>query len=1074
MPLAKLAIKQPVFVTMVLIAVTLVGVLCYFNMGVELFPNISPPIAMVSVSYPGASPQDVETLVTKPLEQTLSTVSGVNRLESTSSQGSCMVMIEFAVGYNLQQGVEDIRGRLDSFQRSLPNGAKTPVLNRFDPSSMPFMSVALNISGNPTPVEQRQLIEQVIEPRMQQVSGVASADVSGYPTQIIRVDLIASKLKALHVSPAQVMNALSAQNVTMPSGTITSPDQSTSVRVTAGFQTMDEIGRIVVARYGTRDVRLNEVAAVSPQLKTQTTLVRYNGQSAMVLDLKLQSGGNVVQTAGRARVALDNLEKSFPSIHFTIISDTSTFIEESNRDVMITLIIGAILAFLIVLLFIRNFRNTLITVAGLPVIVLGTFAVISALGYTLNIVTLMALSLSIGLLIDDAIVVRENIFRHMEHGESPREAADKGTGEIAFAVIAISLTVAAVFIPVAFTSGQIGDIFKEFGITVAVAILISLFEAFTFAPLLTAYFAKPLKIQSGEAGEKSRQAGRVNIGKSVSRGYRSILTWSLHFRWAVVGMAVILLASSVWILARLPIGFFPTTDEGQISVGIMLPPGSPLEKTNQIALAVEKVVLAQPEVSTVYSSVGSGGSAYSGSISIQLKDGAITDDVIKRLRSSLKQYGASLIFSKPSSFMGVGMGGGGPGGASIRGRPVQIDVKGPVSVAELDAVADQVAEKLKTVPGIRDVGKSLPPQMPELKVAVDRQRLADAGISATTVGNTISTLVEGSTATQIEWEGLRTDVIVSLRSQDISNQAALMDISIPDSSGNLYPLSSLASVTMGTGPAQLSRSNQQASITVGANLDGKTVAQITPEIQKALADLSLPAGITWAFGGMQANATSAYGSLIIALIMGLVFVYMVLASQFGSFIHPFTVMVALPLAIIGSSFAILVTHIDLTMIYMIGIILMMGLATKNSILLVDFIIRYRKQGKSRTEAVLEAGPVRLRPILMTTLSIILGMIPTAVGWGASGTFRSPMAIAVIGGQITCTLLSLVVIPVVYTLVDDGQVAVGRLFHRGRAASAAAAEAPEGLPEHRDVSPEVFANGGEKSPRQRWWKRKGGG
>ncbi len=820
----------------------------------------------------------------------------------------------------------------------------------------------------------------------------------------------------------------------------------------------------------TRTVQLNEVATVSPQIIKKTQYVRYNGQDSMVLELQLQSGGNVVQTAALSRQELNNLQSSFPSIHFTIISDNSTFIEQSNRDVMVTLILGAILAFLIVLLFIRNIRNTLITVAGLPVIVLGTFFVISLLGYTLNIITLMALSLSIGLLIDDAIVVRENIFRHMEHGASPKEAADKATGEIAFAVIAISLTIVAVFVPVAFTSGQIGRLFKEFGITIGVAVLISLFEAFTFAPLLTAYFAKPLKQAHSEAGVNAKRgllSGFANTWKNVNKGYKGILAWALHFRWAVVGISLALLIVSIMIIRSLPMGFFPTTDQGQISVGINLPPGTALDKTDQVARDVEKVLMSQPEVTRVYSRIGGGSSPYSGSMSVQLMDGVKTDDVIARLRTSLSQYRQYLVFSKPNQFLGVG--GGGPGGANIRGRPVQIAVQGPVSMDALDVVAQQVMDRLGTIPGIRDVGESLPPQMPELEIEVDRQRCADAGISANTVGQTISTLVQGTTATQIDWQGLLTDVNVSLRDEDITNQAALMDLSIPGSGGTLYPLSSLAKVTAGTGPTQLSRQNQQAVITVGANLEGRTAAEVTPNIQKALAGLQLPAGITWQFAGQMAQAQSAYTALIIAFLLGMIFVYMVLASQFGSFIHPFTVMVALPLAIIGSSLALIITHSDLTVIYMIGIILMMGLATKNSILLVDFIMRYRRQGRNRTEAVLEAGPVRLRPIMMTTLAIILGMIPTAIGLGASGAFRAPMAIAVIGGEITCTLLSLVVIPVVYTLVDDAQIAMARLVHRTAPVNQPSESIASSDPEEEQNG--KMANGGSGHYRRKhWWSR----
>lgn len=524
----------------------------------------------------------------------------------------------------------------------------------------------------------------------------------------------------------------------------------------------------------------------------------------------------------------------------------------------------------------------------------------------------------------------------------------------------------------------------------------------------------------------------------------------------------------------LPLSFFPATDEGQISIGINLPPGNSLQTTDQVAQRVEQVSMSQPEVQTVYTRAGSSSSAYSGSISIQLKSGANTDAVIARLRRSLSQYTGVLTFSKPSQFLGVGGGlGGMGGGANVRSMPLQIAVQGPVDQNTLEGVAQQIMSRLQNVPGVQDIRESTPPQQPEIEVAVDRQRCAEAGVSSAGVGQTISTLFGGTVATQVDWQNQLTDVVVQLQPQDLADPAKLMSLPVTSSSGNIYPLNSVADISVGTGPTTLSRQNQQAIITIGANLQGRTQGQIVPDVQKALAGLSLPASVTWQFAGMQAQAQTAYTSLIFALIIGLIFIYMVLTSQFGSLIHPFTVMAALPLAIIGSVIAMLATHTELTVISMIGIILMMGLATKNSILLVDFIIRYRRQGRSRTEAVLEAGPVRLRPILMTSLAIILGMIPTAIGIGASGSFRAPMAIAVIGGVFTSTLLSLVVVPVVYTVLDDALSMVARLFHhQNLAAESAGATAPAGTEEGPNENGGTTMNGLSKRPaRWRWWFRK---
>ncbi len=1027
MPLAKLAIKQPIFVTMVLLALTLVGVMSYMRMGVDLYPEMSMPMVSVSVSYPGASPQDVETLITKPMEASFASLNGVSSVSSTSREGMSMVSITFVAGFNLQQGAQEVRETLDSLSRRLPRDAGAPMLMRFDPSQAPFMTIAMANKGAPmSPADLNQLLSEVIEPRLERLEGVASVSMSGIPNPQVMVQLNAQKLDALRVSPTQVISALQTENTVMPSGSMSNNNLDVPIRTSAEFQTVDEIGQVIVARRGNLAIQLNQVGTVAYQLQKTQSISRVNGNNIYMIQISKQSGSNVVQTAGLVKDELKNLSQDFPDLIFTTVQDDSTFIQQSDRDVTLTLILGAVLAACIVFIFFRNIRNTIITVIGLPVIVMITFAIISALGYTRNIITLMALSLSIGLLIDDAIVVRENIFRHMENGEPPKVAADKATGEIAFAVLAISLTQVAMFIPVGFTSGQIGRLFKEFGITVSVAVIVSLFEAFTFAPLLSAYFAKPLKTKQEKASESPKTVGaRVeNVWQSSLSGYRGILGWSLRFRWLVAVVAVAIFAVAIMFVMRMPLNYFPTTDPGQISIGINMPTGTTLENTDPIAQNVEKLVMAQPETQRVYSRITAG----SGSISVQLKDGVKTDPIIQRLRDQLSQYRANLIFSKPNQLLGVG-GGMMMGGTNVRGRPIQISLQGPTSLETLDGVADDIVNRLSAVPGLRDTAKSLPPQQAEVHVVVDRQRATDAGVNATTVGSTIRAVFSSTTATNVDWQGRQTDVVVKMRDQDLTNVDVLMNLPVTAPSGIVYPLSSLAHVESGTGPTVLSRQDRQEQIVVGANLEGRTVGDALPDIRNALAGINLPAGVTWNFSGQAAQTSSAFSSLIFALLLGLLFVYMVLASQFGSFVHPFTVMASVPLAAIGAIFAIVITHTELTIISMIGLILMMGMATKNSILLVDFIIRYRRQGQQRREAILNAAPVRLRPILMTTFAIMLGMLPTALGMGAAGAFRAPMAIAVLGGVFSSTLLSLVVVPVVYTYIDDILVGITRLFRR---------------------------------------------
>ncbi|MFC1988982.1 efflux RND transporter permease subunit [Chloroflexota bacterium] len=1066
MLLAKLAIRQPIFISMVLLAVTLLGALSYSRMGVDLYPDISNPVVSVSISFPGASPQDVETLVTKPVEQAVSTVSGVETVSATSREGSSRVTISFVIGHDIQQGAQEVRERLDVLKRRLPDGVDEPIFRRYDPNTSPFMTVAISVRGdNLSYVELRRMVEEIVVPNVERLSGIAAATVSGLQIQEVGVELNASKLKARHITPQQVVTALRNENVVKPSGRILGANADTPLRTSAEFQNLDDIRNLVIARQVSGNVLLQDVANVSLRFPPKDRLVRINGQDTMTVSLQNQSGSNEVQTARLVRDELRKISSDFPRLSFNIIRDDSTFIEESDRDVTLTLIIGAVLASLIVLLFFRNLRHTLITVAGLPIVVIGTFSVISMLGFTRNIVTLMALSLSIGLLIDDAIVVRENIFRHMEAGASPRVAAEKATGEIAFAVLAITLTIVAIFIPVTFTTGQVGRLLNEFGITVAVAVLISLFEAFTFAPLLTAYFTKPLDMENVKS-PSSLGARWARAWPAIASGYKGVLAWSLRYRWLVVGIALASVLVSLVLLRSLPTSFFPNTDPGSINVGIKLPPGTPLGKTDQIAREVEQFAIAQPEVKHVYSRIGSGSSPHEGSISVTLVDGTATEPVIDRFRKSLSQYGRTLTFGIPRQFMGVARG---YGGTSVRGRPVVVVVRGPISLEDLDAAANQVVERLYTVPGLRDVDKSLPPQEPELQILIDRQRTAQNGVSAATVGSTIRTLVSGTTATQVEWNDQRLDVTVQLRDEDLQDPSAILDLPIAGPDGALHPLRTVARLEQGTGPTILERQDRQRQIMIGANLEGRSQGAVVTDIENALAGISLPAGVHWQFSGQQAQTETAFGGLTFALILGLVFVYMVLASQFGSLIHPLTVMVALPMSAIGAVLALVAANVDLTVIAMIGIILLMGLATKNSILLVDFIIRYRKQGQDRTEAILAAGPVRLRPILMTTLAIILGMAPTALGLGAAGAFRAPMAIAAIGGIFSSTLLSLVVVPVTYTLMDDAVAVLTRLFHGRTPVTVPSEEAAQWYTEGgKNENVEASLDTGRRRGRRHWW------
>lgn len=1029
MPLAKLAVRQPVFISMVLLALVVIGTISYVQMGVDMMPNVEFPVAAVITPFPGAGPEEVETLITKPVEESLSTISGLDTIMATSSEGMSQVIVQFVIGRNIQDAVQEVRERIERLRPSLPDGSLTPQILRFDPSDTPIMTLAIGAKDNSLSlVSLRRIADDDIKPRLERIPGLAAAEVSGGLTREIQVYVAAEKMKSLVISPQQVVGAIQRENITLPAGRIDSRGEELLLRTDAEFSSPEEIARIVVGYRGTTPIYLREIAQTKMGFKENRQLTRLNGRDTVVVELRKQSGSNVVKTAQAVRQEFQKIARDIPSVNLVIVSDQSVFIQESERDVNMTLILGALFAAIVVFIFFRNLRNTFITVIGLPVIVISTFIFMSIFGFTRNVISLMALSLAIGLLIDDAIVVRENIFRHIENGASPKVAAEEATGEIAFAVLAITLTIVAVFVPVAFAKGLIGVIFREFGITVAMAVLISLFEAFTLGPLLAAYFAKPLAHSQQSIGGLKQTKGIgyrfTLIWDGVVERYRHFLAWALNYRWVVICVAIGLLVGSISLLRYLPQSFFPSMDPGEFWVGVKMPPGTPLSETDRLVRHVEEIVRNQPEVRHFFSKVGSsGGGGEGGSVFVKLRETGITESIMSRLEGELKEDREHLSFSVAGTF------GGGASAESVSGRPIQLVVRGTGSSEELNKIADEIVQRMQSIPGIRDIGKSWEEGKPELKVLVDRDRAGRSGVSALGVAGTVRTLVNGQTATRVTIDNKELDVVVRLREEDRANADGLLDIPMSNIAGQQVPLRTVARTERGTGPSALERRDRQRQIVVGANLAGRSQGAVNADLQKSVTDIQLPIGVTLGAGGEQEFTEDAFSSLMTALLLGVLFVYMVLASQFGSLVHPFTIMTALPFSIVGALIALLAVRADFSVMAMIGIIMLMGLVTKNSILLVDFIIRGRKQGQERTAAVLEAGPMRLRPILMTTLSIILGMLPTALGMGEGGTFRAPMAIAVIGGMISSTLLSLVVVPVVYTLLDDGVNGVSKLFRR---------------------------------------------
>ena len=1005
MNIANISIKQPVFVAMMMAVLVVVGYIGYTRLSVDLFPETSNPSVSVSTTYSGAGPAEVQRQITQPLEDALSTLNGVVNIRSTSRENSSQINVEFTLETSPQTAFDSVRERVARTQRSLPSGADDPIAQRFDFSSQSILTFNVaDASGRMKAYELRNLVESQILPRIQRVDGVADASVSGGQRREIDIELNLDALRLHKITLQQVSAAIRGENLSVPSGKITQDGTDLLLRMPGEFTSLNDIGNLTIATARGTSLRIKDIATVKDTTSEATSYSRLNGNDTVSVQVRRQSGANTVQVAENAKAEVARLQRDFRNLSIVISNDQSSFIKKSVEDSLTDLILGGIFASLVVFVFFRQLRNTLVTIAGLPVIMIATFAAMSALGLTLNMMTLLALSLAVGLVLDDAIVVRENIFRHMEKGEHPKEASARGTNEVALSVLAMSLTIVSVFFPIAFTSGAIGRFYREFGIAVTAAVLISLFEAFTLAPMLSAYLFKQQKPKPGH--ERDESAARLGW---LDRGYRRLLGWTLAHMWIPVLLALVVFALLAYLAPKMELSFMPRIDNANFQVGLTLPPGTTLAVTDAQARQIEAALLSIDGLDNVFANVGGGGTPERASFNVQMKD-------LNSLRRVEPEVRAKLAGFKGLgyNFQG-GMGGG--GGTSVGNRPIQINLLSFGSPEELDLLAQDVIKGMAGIPGLADIDRSNEPGKPELRIEVDRNRAALLGLSTSSMGSTIRSLVAGETVSRYREAGREADIVVRLRPEDRDRIDDILSLTIQSPSGQAIPLRNVATITRTSGPSVITRLNRQTQITIGANTVGRSQAQVVADMRERINQMRLPSDVTVRFAGQVQQTESSLNTLIGSLTLSIIFMYMVLASQFGSFTQPIVLMLALPLAIIGAFGALLVTRTGADMTAIIGMILLMGLAVKNSILLVDFTNRLRAQGLSRQEALLIAGPTRLRPILMTTLSLILGMTPVALGLGAGGSFRAPMAIAVIGGLITSTLLTLVIVPVFYSILD---------------------------------------------------------
>ncbi|MCJ7508553.1 MAG: efflux RND transporter permease subunit, partial [candidate division Zixibacteria bacterium] len=1007
--LPNLSIRRPVFIVMQVLAVLVLGIVSYTRIGIDLLPNVEFPYISITTVYPGAGAQEIENQVTKPIEEAMSAINGLKNIYSTSAEGFSQVLLEFELEKKVRDADSDVRSKLSQIRSELPEDIDEPVIARFDVSATPVMIFSL--ASNLPLGELRTLAEDKVKNQIQQTEEVAEAKLVGGLEREIKVEVDRKKLQAYNLSVEQVIGSLARENLNVPGGRVEIQPQEFVLRLTGEFQEVSEIGKMPVANYRGTPVYLRDVATVKDDFKELREIARLNGKPSVSFIVYKQSGGNTVKVCERLKKNIGELERELPpGTSIEIASDQSRFIRRSVNDTMRTLYLGAIFATLVIFIFLGNFRSTIIAALAIPSSILATFIMMNLFGYTINMMTLMGLSLCVGILIDDAIVVRENIFRHVEEGMEPEEASRFGTGEVGLAVMACTFTIIAVFVPVAYMGGIVGKFFRAFAFTVVFAILYSLWDCFTMAPMLSA------KILVKEKKDKDSLLKKLfapfNRGYSkLNRIYGKLLAWSLNHKFLIISTSIMLFFLSLGLIFFIGKEFMTPGDRGGFRVILETPVGTSIQTTEKVATQVEKILLVYPEVQSVFTTIGlDAGASNKGNIRVELvplkQRKKKTDEVEKEVRQRLAGIpGLRARVSMIGMFEGE------------ENFPLELYIKGP-EISVLEETSKKILSMLEQIPGVADADRSIRGGKPEMRVVVNREKASRLGISTAQVATTLRSLVDGDVATKLRQGEKEIDIRVILPPEQKNNFQDISSLDISTTAGATVPLKSIADFYEESGPTQISRNNRERAATITANVVDRPLGDVVNDLNKKLADFPLPSGYRIEYVGDVEMMGDMFKNMVLALVIGVIFIYIVLGSQFNSFLHPFTIMLALPLAIVGALLAIFLTGQRINMMAMVGLILLMGLVTKNSILLIDYTITLRKRGLPREEALLKAGPVRLRPILMTSAAMIMGMLPAALGIGEGAEWRQAMGISVIGGLVTSTLLTLIVVPVTYIIVDN--------------------------------------------------------
>jgi len=1020
--LPNFSVNRPVTILMLFIGLILIGLISYQNLGLDLLPDLSFPMSAIIVSYSGVAPQEIENMVTIPLEEAVGTIQGVKKISSYSREGSSLVLMEFNWGTDMDVSALNIREKIDQIKGFLPDDASDPMVIKFDPSLMPIL--VLGIDSEERDLQKLQeYAEDIIKPRLERMEEVASVTINGGLDREILVSIDSDKLRSNQLSFSQVTAALAGENVNLPAGTLREGTINFLIRTLGRFESTQDIEEILISNIRGKKIYLGDIAKVEDTFKERNSITYVNGKPGIMVSLQKESGKNTVTVAKRVFKELEIIQKLLPAdISIIPVFDSSDFIKKTISQVGWVALYGAIIAVFVLFFFLGNLSSTLIISFAIPISLIFTFTLLYFSNLTLNMMTLGGLALGIGMMVDNSIVVLENIFRYREFGTDIKESAFLGASEVGTAISASTFTTIAVFLPILYVQGIASELFRSMGYTITFSLLTSLLVALTLVPMLSS------KILRFKVKDNSSSTSKENlVQNSLSHGgrifnfvreeYSRLISWSLRHRGIVFILAVIIFVGSIMLIPFVGTEFMPSSDQGQFNINITLPTGTNLETTREVVSEVEKIVLEIPEIKSMLTTAGegSGGMGFSteggnsGTIMVNLVDQNKRErnmaQIINELRQKIGTYpDAQIKFSEQ-------------GFTFSSGSDLEVKISGD-SLDELENIANRIVISITEVEGVYDLESSVEDVRPELHVNIDREKANLYGLNTAQIASTVHDALLGRVASIYQEKGEQIDIRIRLEEEDRNSIKEVENLLISSSVGLQIPLKEIAEVIVGSGPKGIDRENQQRVVNVSGNISGRVLGKVIQDAQQKLEKLVLPEDYRYEFSGQNKEMQESFLQLALALVLSIILVYMIIAAQFESLLMPLAVMFSVPFSLIGVVLALLLTDKSLNVLSYIGIIMLVGIVVNNSIVLIDYINQLRQKGMERKEAIILGGETRLRPILMTMFTTVLALVPMAIGIGEGAELRAPMAITIIGGLSSSTFLSLIIVPIFYTFLDD--------------------------------------------------------